>query len=123
MSSKIDNSAIFFRVGVLIGSSRDKDIAAELGLKPNAYSQQKRRNTIKLDPLMEICDKYGVSIQWLLTGQEDKNDSKLQMEIARLDSYTKRLEAQLDRQEREIKRLEAQLDFTDEDEEPLINQK
>lgn len=98
----------------------DKDIAKALGISSQAFSMQKKRGTIKVDQMAKICNKYKVSIQWLLTGSEPNDNRKLIQENDQLERYIARLERIIEHQDKQIERLESELGFTEEDDEPLV---
>lgn len=60
---------ILKRVGIIINSNANNDIALALKVKPTTTSTWKKRNTVALKTLSEFCQKQDIDIFWLLTGK------------------------------------------------------
>jgi hypothetical protein len=62
---------IFNRIGTIIGSQANKKIAEALGVAPQATSGWKERNSIPWKHLYEFSRLRGISLKWLISGQEE----------------------------------------------------
>lgn len=60
---------ILQRVGEIIGSDKNIAIAKALQVAPQTSSTWKTRQTIPWKELYVFCNKRGVSMEWLLTGE------------------------------------------------------
>lgn len=65
---------ILNRVGEIINSNKNQDIASALGVPANVCSQWKRadRQTIPFDKIVDFGIKKNISINYLLIGEGDK---------------------------------------------------
>ena len=59
---------ILARVGEIINSNKNIDIAHTLGVGPQTCSNWKKRNAIPWDELFNFSQQYGVPYTWLITG-------------------------------------------------------
>ena len=72
---KLNTKSILKRVGVVLGSDKNKDIADGLGVDSQVCTNWKTRNTIPWVQLFNFSTEKCVSMDWLLTGKEkDKFD-------------------------------------------------
>lgn len=46
----------------------DKEIAYELGLTQTQYANNKKRNSIPYEEIVNFCDKYSITINWVILG-------------------------------------------------------
>lgn len=54
---------------------RQEDLAAKLGMKPSTYSQKERSGEVSAVLLLKIAEILGVSVKFLLTGDEKVEDT------------------------------------------------
>lgn len=54
---------------------RQEDLAAKLDIKPSTYSQKERSGEISAVLLLKIAEALGVSVEFLLTGEEKVDDT------------------------------------------------
>lgn len=66
---KLDVREILKRVGNIIGSQKNFDIASALGVDQNVCSNWKRRQTIPWSELYAFAQKSKITMDWLLTGE------------------------------------------------------
>ena len=66
---------VLHRVGEIIGSQKNCDIADEFKVEPNVCSNWKTRGTIPWLKLFNFCNKKSISFDWLLTGHEEASKS------------------------------------------------
>ena len=87
-------------------SKTETELAAALGVKPQSVSQTKQKRHIPPRWFLKIALKYGVSVDWLMTGRDfvmsgadigDKGDSarciKLEKELERERESSRRKDA------------------------------
>lgn len=70
----MDIPQVIERVKVLKNLKNDKDIAALIGISANDFSNRKKRGTL-LAPFVEWGLNENVDLNWLLTGDENFNQS------------------------------------------------
>lgn len=71
----LNSKNILKRVGIVLGSNKNKDIADALGVDSQVCTNWKTRNTIPWVELFNFSKERSVSMDWLLTGKEkDKFD-------------------------------------------------
>jgi len=46
----------------------DKEIAYELGLSQTQYANDKKRNTIPYEEIVKLCERYSITINWVILG-------------------------------------------------------
>lgn len=60
--------AIYLRILQTIGSTKDSDLAAALGITPQSVHGQKKKTQIPDSWYVKIAEDYGASVKWLKTG-------------------------------------------------------
>jgi transcriptional regulator with XRE-family HTH domain len=72
------------------GNSTRKDLYQGLGLATNALSNWEARGTVPAaDIALKIADYLGVSVRWLITGEDEKNLSRDEFNVlAKYNSLT-----------------------------------
>jgi phage repressor protein C with HTH and peptisase S24 domain len=78
---KIKN--ILDRVGENIGSKKGVDIAKELGVKPAAVANWKKREAIPYELLIDFAGKRKISLDWLLRGERLDVEPSLNIQVTR----------------------------------------
>jgi len=63
---------------------RDKDLAGALGLTPQYYAVIKRRERIPYEAIVRFCQRYTLSLHWVLLGQRSRI-----VDLEALKSYNK----------------------------------
>ncbi|QPB43042.1 helix-turn-helix domain-containing protein [Rodentibacter haemolyticus] len=48
----------------------DKELASIIGIQPPSVNKWKTRNLVPLEPLLLVSNRFNVSIDWLLHGQQ-----------------------------------------------------
>jgi hypothetical protein len=78
---------ILQRVGEVIKSDKNKDIAAALAVTTSACSTWKNRGTIPKDALFKFAQDHQISLDWLMSGQGQRSakSSIPKFESTRLD--------------------------------------
>lgn len=94
-----------------------KEIAAILGISTSLMTEiSKERSNVGVIPLQNIVIKYGISGDWLLTGEgtmlktDTPDDGTKTEEETASDGVTAALERIIQRQAKEIARLEIELE-------------
>jgi len=65
----IKNTFIFDRMQKVLGSDKDKDLAANLDISPQAVSNARKKGEIPSDMILTFAEKNKLSVDWLLTGK------------------------------------------------------
>lgn len=68
---KIDSGALLNRMKEKSNFVLDNQLADYLGLKPQAISNIRRRNSIEISNIMLYADKSGVSLEYIIYGTDD----------------------------------------------------
>ena len=65
----IKNTFLFDRMQQILGSDKDKDLAATLGISPQAVSNARKKGEVPADMVLTFAEKNKLSVDWLLTGK------------------------------------------------------
>ncbi len=65
----MDIVTIIDRIKTLKSLESDTAIADLLGIKRSAFAERKRRSSIPYEELVSFCEREGLNIDWLLTGE------------------------------------------------------
>lgn len=109
MKNVFDFDAVIDRAKKSFKINDDKELAEFIGMKPNAFYNRKKAQSLPYEELLKAADTENVSFNWLLTGEGSmyKNEvretppaygignRRLQMMMQLMDSLT-------DRQQEEI---------------------
>ena len=60
---------ILDKIKQLKGLKRDVELANSLGVQPSTVANWRARKTLPYEVIVSICEKEGIHISWLLTGQ------------------------------------------------------
>lgn len=71
--STLSLSAILHRMKDLTGARTDAELAKALSISPQTLSSWKIRGSIPYALCMELAQKHGVSLDWLLLGDGQQN--------------------------------------------------
>jgi len=71
--SNFNFEEIMQRVSIIIEINQgskpyDKEIAYELGLSQTQYANNKKRNSIPYEEIVNFCDRYSITINWVILG-------------------------------------------------------
>ncbi len=69
----LNTKEILKRIGVVINSNKNKDIALSLESEPTTCSNWKTRNAIPWEELFTFSQKHKISLDFLLTGKQQNN--------------------------------------------------
>ena len=61
--------AVLERLSVVLGAKTSQSLAEQLGVSPQTVSSWKGRESVPYAQCVEIAERYGVSLDWLLTGE------------------------------------------------------
>lgn len=71
---------IIDRIKNFKGLKSDISVAETLGMTQSTFAERKRRGSIPYEELIIFCDKEGISLNWLLTGEgEIKREKELEV--------------------------------------------
>ncbi len=95
-----DHIAQIDRMLEVVGTKKDKELAAALEIKPQSLSLARKRESVPLAWFVTIAEKYNVSVDWLIYGEGKKTrdhglhvrESLAPIEIS-LDDLPQRLRA------------------------------
>ena len=98
----IDFIGVLERIKEFKGLRFDADVAHLLGMRPEALSERKRRGSLPEDKLALFCQKEGLELNWLLTGEGErlvqyKPAEPGRMDYAKLGQYVRELRGQRSR--------------------------
>lgn len=68
----MDVCLIIEQLKKVLEAKTDKELGEKLGFKQQTVSNWKARNSISLEMLVEVAEKYSVSLDWLITGQRSE---------------------------------------------------
>lgn len=77
MEEHYDTSAILDRMLRVAGLKRDAQLAALLGVSPQAISQARKKDRVPESWLIRMASRYRLPIEWLLTGEDGGGTSEL----------------------------------------------
>ncbi len=64
------------RLQQVLGVKADSQLAKLLGMKPTAFSERKRRRALPQEEIAALCEREGVNLEWVLTGEgQPRTDS------------------------------------------------
>jgi len=73
---KIDGNAIVERIDDLLSGRKEKraSLCSAIGINPGAVTNWcgKKQSLPRADVALAVADYFGVSLRWLLTGEEDE---------------------------------------------------
>lgn len=61
--------AVLERLSVVLGAKTSQSLADQLGVSPQTVSSWKGRESVPYAQCVEVAERYGVSLDWLLTGE------------------------------------------------------
>jgi transcriptional regulator with XRE-family HTH domain len=69
MQMSNDYKEVLYRIFFATGLRNTTAIAKKIGVTPQALSNYKKRELMPLGVVLQIAVKYGMSMDWLLSGQ------------------------------------------------------
>ena len=67
-------ASVIGRAKEVLGVTSDVAVAAELGMKPAAFNNRKKSDSLPYDELVKWASTRNVDINWLLTGQGGRKE-------------------------------------------------
>jgi transcriptional regulator with XRE-family HTH domain len=77
MRSSRNFSAVAEKLKAKIGVVQDRELAAELGVAKSAYATRKRNKSIFYEEIIALCEKRGISLDWLFLDRPERNDGAI----------------------------------------------
>jgi len=108
MSSKdsLDVNKVLERLKSVLELDTDTQLAETLDLKPNSLSMQRARNSLNHNRIVPLCDKEGISLDWLYgfeehapggeSGAASAQHDELKAENERLNQKSTSLEGRIE---------------------------
>jgi hypothetical protein len=64
----LDFESILQRVKLVLKTEHDKDVAVEIGMKPNAFYNRKASGSVPMTEFVCLANRKNVNIEWLVNG-------------------------------------------------------
>jgi hypothetical protein len=61
--------AVLERLAVVLGAKTSQSLGEQLGVSPQTVSSWKARESVPYAQCVDVAERYGISLDWLLTGE------------------------------------------------------